>query len=66
VVTLKAPSATWTYLVNDKPYEDKFAMQLIGDIGFSALAGLQFPLIVLYVAVRKYVKRRTARLRQKG
>ena len=25
---IKAPSATWTYLVSDNPFENKFGLQL--------------------------------------
>jgi preprotein translocase subunit SecA len=50
----KAPSATWTYLVNDNPFEDSFTQQLIGDTGFSTWAGLLWPLTALYLAVKKH------------
>jgi preprotein translocase subunit SecA len=49
----KAPSATWTYLVNDNPFEDSFTQQLIGDTGFSTWAGLLWPLTALYLAAKK-------------
>jgi preprotein translocase subunit SecA len=50
----KAPSATWTYLVNDNPFEDSFTQQLIGDIGFSTWAGLLWPLTALYLAAKRH------------
>jgi preprotein translocase subunit SecA len=49
----KAPSATWTYLVNDNPFEDSFTQQLIGDIGFSTWAGLLWPLTALYLTAKR-------------
>jgi len=55
---LSAPSATWTYLVNDDPFEDKFIMRFAGDIGFSVLAGLQWPLAMLYFLLKKRDKSR--------
>jgi preprotein translocase subunit SecA len=54
---MKAPSATWTYLVNDDPWEDKFEMKFIGDIGFSFGAALQMPLLLLYFAMKKLRKK---------
>jgi preprotein translocase subunit SecA len=50
---IKAPGATWTYLVNDDPLEDKFALAFANDIGFSAWAGLLWPLTALYFFLRK-------------
>jgi preprotein translocase subunit SecA len=50
---IKAPGATWTYLVNDDPLEDKFALAFVNDIGFSAWAGLLWPLTALYFFLRK-------------
>jgi preprotein translocase subunit SecA len=56
---LKAPSATWTYLVNDNPFEDSFSQQLIGNVGFSSWAGLLWPLTALYFAVKKIKEKKT-------
>jgi preprotein translocase subunit SecA len=50
---VKKPGATWTYLVNDDPLEDKFALAFANDIGFSAWAGLLWPLTALYFFLRK-------------
>jgi preprotein translocase subunit SecA len=55
----KAPGTTWTYLVNDDPLEDKFALAFANDIGFSAWAGLLWPLTALYFLLRKEKTRRT-------
>jgi preprotein translocase subunit SecA len=52
--SLKAPSATWTYLVNDNPFEDSFSQQLIGNAGFSSWAGLLWPLTALYFMVKRF------------
>jgi preprotein translocase subunit SecA len=51
--TPKAPSATWTYLVSDDPFRDKFEMQFTGNIGFSLWAGLLWPLTALYFAINR-------------
>jgi len=53
----KVPGATWTYLVNDDPLEDKFALAFANDIGFSAWAGLLWPLTALYFFMRKTKQR---------
>jgi preprotein translocase subunit SecA len=52
----KAPSATWTYLVSDNPFESQFGFQLMGNIGLSAGAALMFgPLLGLYpLLIRKF------------
>jgi hypothetical protein len=44
---IKAPSATWTYLVNDNPFENNFGIQLIGDTGLQVAAGIFGPLVAL-------------------
>jgi preprotein translocase subunit SecA len=49
----KAPSATWTYLINDNPFEDKYGMQLLGAAGYSAWAGLLWPLMALAFLVKR-------------
>jgi len=49
----KAPSATWTYLVNDNPFEHQFELQLIGNIGLNTGAGLYWPLMGLYLLFKK-------------
>jgi preprotein translocase subunit SecA len=51
---LKAPSSTWTYLINDNPFENMLEIQLIGNIALSIGAGLWWPLIVLYPLLRKF------------
>jgi len=45
--SLNAPTATWTYLVNDNPFEDMLGIQLAGDIGLSVYAGILWPLTAL-------------------
>lgn len=52
---LLAPASTWTYLVNDNPYGDRFAQMLgaAGNIGFAAGAALMWPLLTLYFLFRK-------------
>jgi len=57
---LRGPSATWTYLVNDDAVADHLANMLMGsrNIGVSAVAGLMWPLLGLWIAARKLVERR--------
>jgi len=50
---IKAPSSTWTYLMNDIPFEDMFGVKLIGDIGLAVGAGINGPLVALYPILKK-------------
>jgi preprotein translocase subunit SecA len=54
---IRAPSATWTYLVNDNPFEKNLGMQLIGDTGMQVVAGIFGPLLALELFFRKKKKR---------
>ena len=45
---IKAPSATWTYLINDNPFEGMFGIQLIGNISLSIGAGIFGFLLIFY------------------
>jgi preprotein translocase subunit SecA len=53
---IRAPSATWTYLVNDNPFEKNLGMQLIGDTGMQVAAGIFGPLLALELFFRKKKK----------
>ncbi|MBI5605933.1 MAG: accessory Sec system translocase SecA2 [Deltaproteobacteria bacterium] len=55
---LKRPSATWTYLINDDPFENLPGLKLIRNIGFSSGAGLiyNWPFLLLYLLVGKFKK----------
>ena len=44
---IKVPSATWTYLVNDNPFENTLGLQLIGNTGMQVTAGLLGPIVAL-------------------
>jgi preprotein translocase subunit SecA len=50
---LKVPSATWTYLINDDPFNNLLGIQFIGTIAFSIGAGLLWPLIAVYSLFQK-------------
>ena len=50
---IKAPLATWTYLVNDNPFEHIFGMQLIGDTGQQIGAAMMTPFLALHLLFRK-------------
>jgi preprotein translocase subunit SecA len=66
------PSSTWTYMVNDDPFEHDLGMQLLGSrsFGFAAVAALWTgPLLVAWGLWRKLSRRRSerrARLRSPG
>jgi preprotein translocase subunit SecA len=55
---IKAPSATWTYLINDNPFDPMLEIQLKGNIGLSAWAGLLWPLTGLYFLFRRIAKKK--------
>ncbi len=57
---LRGPSSTWTYLVNDDSMSDHLAHLLMGNrnIGLNAGAGLMWPLLALWIALRKLTRRR--------
>lgn len=50
---IKGPSATWTYLVNDNPFENIIGIQLIGNMGMQAMAGMLGPLMALQLLFQK-------------
>jgi len=55
----KAPSATWTYLVSDNPFENQFGFSLMGNIGLSAGAAFIFgPLLGLYPLLQKFKRKK--------
>jgi preprotein translocase subunit SecA len=58
--TLKTPSATWTYLVNDDPFEHRIVAQLFQNIGIASGAALMWPLMVLLALVKKLRRKRHA------
>ena len=46
---LKEPSATWTYQINDNPFEYALGMQLQGDVGKQIGAAMMTPFLALYL-----------------
>ncbi|MBN2093173.1 accessory Sec system translocase SecA2 [candidate division KSB1 bacterium] len=51
---IKAPSATWTYIINDNPFENQLGLQLMGNIGLSVGAAFMFgPLLGLFPWLKK-------------
>ena len=50
---IKAPSATWTYLINDDPFENIIGMQFIGDMGKQIGAVMMTPLLAWHLLFRK-------------
>jgi|WetSurMetagenome_2_1015567.scaffolds.fasta_scaffold00234_6 preprotein translocase subunit SecA len=57
-----APSATWTYVINDNPFDPMLEIELKGNIGLSAWAGLLWPLTGLYFLVKKIKNRKEKKL----
>ena len=55
---LKAPSSTWTYLINDNQFEDMLGIELIGNVGLSAAAGVMWPLIAPFLALNILMKKK--------
>jgi preprotein translocase subunit SecA len=53
---LKTPSATWTYLVNDDPFEHQLVKQLLGNVGVATGAALMWPLMVASLLVNRLSK----------
>ena len=50
------PSATWTYMVTDNPFEDRPEITLGSNMGYSAFAGLLWPLMALMLLFKKRKK----------
>ena len=43
----KTPSSTWTYLINDKTFDDMLGLQFLGNIGLSLGVLVAWPFMVL-------------------
>jgi preprotein translocase subunit SecA len=50
---LKVPTSTWTYLINDNSFEEMLGIQLIGNMGMQAWAGIFAPIVFLIPLFRK-------------
>ncbi|MBI5497234.1 MAG: accessory Sec system translocase SecA2 [Deltaproteobacteria bacterium] len=51
----RGPSSTWTYLVNDDPFQSGFELLKGGALGFSAIAaGVYGPLLLAWLVVRRW------------
>jgi len=49
--TLQGPGTTWTYLIDDNPFQDSFGLGLIGARGFGAMAAVAAgPLLWMWAA----------------
>lgn len=57
---IKIPTATWTYLINDNPFENTLEMMMAGNIGLSAAVSFMWPLFAVYALV-KALKRKNKR-----
>jgi preprotein translocase subunit SecA len=49
----KLPSSTWTYMINDNPFDPMLEVQLGGSVGVSAWAAMLWPLMAIYFIVKK-------------
>jgi preprotein translocase subunit SecA len=62
--SLKGPSSTWTYLVNDDPFRDQLGSQLTGPGRATLAVGaavFAMPLLILLGLADKYLKKRPHR-----
>jgi hypothetical protein len=61
---LKVPTSTWTYLINDNPFENMFGLQFIGNRGIGISLGvlMVWPLMILFPLLKK-ISRKTKRHR---
>jgi preprotein translocase subunit SecA len=59
---LIAPSATWTYLVNDNPFEKLLGAQIMGDLALSIGAGIWGPLVAVVAGLRKLHTRKRSKI----
>jgi preprotein translocase subunit SecA len=55
---LKAPSSTWTYLINDDPFENMSAINFAASIGLSVGVLLTWPLMLIFPLLKWFRKRR--------
>jgi preprotein translocase subunit SecA len=55
----KIPTTTWTYLINDDPFRDKFEMQFVGNTGFTFWAALLWTLTLLSLLINRKIKKKT-------
>lgn len=54
---LKAPSSTWTYLVNDDPFENISAINFAANIGLSAGVLLTWPLMLIFPLIKRFKRK---------
>jgi preprotein translocase subunit SecA len=50
---MKSPSSTWTYMINDNPFDPMLEIQLGSSVGVSAWAAMLWPLMAVYFIVKK-------------
>jgi hypothetical protein len=58
---IKAPSATWTYLVNDDPFRSRIGAMLTGPGGVTIAiysAAIMMPLLIVWGLIEKLLRRR--------
>ena len=55
---LKAPSSTWTYLINNDPFQDMAAINFAASIGLSAGVVITWPLMLIFPLLKRLRKRR--------
>ena len=53
----KRPSATWTYLVNDNPFENMIGLQMIGNIGMQVGTSILGIIFIIRQILRKFRRR---------
>ncbi len=59
--SLKVPTSTWTYLINDNSFEKLIGLQLIGNVALQTWAGLYGPITFLFPLLNKLGKKKRGR-----
>ena len=60
-IGIKAPSATWTYVINDSPAGNALGAQLMGNVAMSIGGAMLTPLLFMEYLWRKRKKKRKER-----
>jgi preprotein translocase subunit SecA len=50
---MKSPSSTWTYMINDNPFDPMLEVQLGSNVGISAWSAMLWPLMAIYFILKK-------------
>jgi preprotein translocase subunit SecA len=56
---MKSPSSTWTYMINDNPFDPMLEVQLGSNVGISAWSAMLWPLMAIYFIMKKMKRRKS-------